>query len=245
MSQLVLLRHGESAWNKQNRFTGWVDVSLSEHGMAEAATAGKLLRDRQFDVVFTSALLRAQDTAYEVLKHNRHCTHYIRIHEIGSPRYRLYSKLSEDKGELVVHVSEALNERYYGDLQGLNKDDARTRFGADQVQQWRRGYEVQPPGGESLAMASARVMDYYRRVIKPHLQAGENVLIPAHGNSLRALIMHLEDMTPAQILNYELKTGTPHIYEFDPQLNLADKIILDPSTTDTTKTNPEASSHGA
>ncbi len=245
MSQLVLLRHGESAWNKQNRFTGWVDVSLSEHGMAEAAAAGEILRDWQFDVVFTSALLRAQDTAYEVLKHNRHCTHYVRIHEMGSPRYRLYDKTAKDEGELVVHVSEALNERYYGDLQGLNKDDARTRFGADQVQQWRRGYRVQPPGGESLAMTAERVMDYYHRAIEPSLQAGKNVLIPAHGNSLRALIMHLEEMTPKQILKYELKTGTPHIYDFDPQLNLTDKTILEPSKTDTALTNPEAYHHGA
>ncbi|WP_291523713.1 histidine phosphatase family protein [Acidithiobacillus sp.] len=248
MPQLILLRHGESAWNLQNRFTGWVDVSLSEHGMAEAATAGKILRDWRFDVVFTSALLRAQDTAYEVLKHNRHCRHYIRIHETGSPRYSLYDKKAEDEGELVVHVSEALNERYYGDLQGLNKDEARARFGAEQVQQWRRGYRVQPPGGESLEMTSQRVMDYYHRVIEPCLRAGNTLLVPAHGNSLRALIMHLEDMTPDQIMAYELKTGTPHIYDFDAQLNLTGKIIMDKSETaavSTTQTKPEGAAHGA
>ncbi len=235
MGTLILLRHGESAWNRQNRFTGWIDVSLSEQGIAEAATAGKLLQDWSFDTVFTSALLRAQDTAYEVLKHNRHCNHYLRIHETGPDWYRHYDQNAEDEGELTVHVSEALNERYYGDLQGWNKTLAAERFGKEQVHQWRRSYRIPPPGGESLEMTAQRVMRYYHDRIAPRLKAGGTVLIPAHGNSLRALIMHLEAMTPEQILAYELKTGTPHIYTLDADLKLRDKHILDsaPSMEDT------------
>ncbi|APZ42446.1 2,3-bisphosphoglycerate-dependent phosphoglycerate mutase [Acidihalobacter ferrooxydans] len=236
MPQLILLRHGESAWNLQNRFTGWVDVSLSADGVAEAVQAGEWLRDMRFDAVFTSALLRAQDTAYEVLKRNRHCTHYLRIHETGSARYGHYDRAAQDRGELVVHVSESLNERYYGDLQGLNKTAAADHFGAEQVHIWRRSYDVPPPNGESLKMTAERTLPYYHAYIEPLLRAGQTLLVTAHGNSLRALIMHLEAMTPEQILAYELHTGAPHVYDFGANLALTGKRIL--RAPDTAPTPP-------
>jgi 2,3-bisphosphoglycerate-dependent phosphoglycerate mutase len=226
MPRLILLRHGESAWNLQNRFTGWVDVSLSAHGVDEAAATGELLRDVAFDAVFTSALLRAQDTAYEVLKSNRHCTHYIRVHCNASERYRHYDRAAQDQGELVVYVSEALNERYYGDLQGIDKAVAAERFGAEQVHIWRRSYDVPPPNGESLKMTAERTLPYYHAQIEPLLRVGQTILVVAHGNSLRALIMHIEAMSPEQILAYELHTGTPHVYDFDADLKPTGKRIL-------------------
>ena len=182
--------------------------------------------------MFTSALLRAQDTAYEVLKHNRHCSHYLRIHDNGSEWYRHFDRTAQDEGELAVYTAEALNERYYGDLQGWDKTVAAERFGAEQVHQWRRSYRTPPPGGESLETTARRVMRYYHRRIAPRLRAGETVLIPAHGNSLRALIMHLEAMTPEHILAYELKTGAPHIYRLDDDLTLRDKRVLDPASAE-------------
>ena len=226
---LVLLRHGESVWNLQNRFTGWVDVSLSRRGMAEAARAGALLRDWRFDVAFTSVLLRAQDTLYEVLKQNRHCDHYMRVHETGREWYEHFHPAPGDLRELKVYTSWRLNERYYGDLQGLNKDLARQRFGAEQVHIWRRSYDVPPPGGESLKMTAERAIPYYRTRIVPRLRRGETVLVSAHGNSLRALIMHIEGMTPEQIVAFELPTGTPHVYRFDAEMRRLGHEVLHPA----------------
>ena len=228
MGTLILLRHGESTWNRQNRFTGWVDVSLSGAGMAQAARAGELLQDVRLDAVYTSALLRAQDTAYEVLKRNRECTHYLRVHEADKPWYAHFSALPEDLSAPRIYVSESLNERYYGDLQGLDKADAAKRFGAEQVHLWRRSYEVAPPGGESLKMTAGRVLPYYREHIVPHLLAGLCVLVSAHGNSLRALAMAIEGLSPAQIAAYELATGTPHVYRLDAGMHLQGKQILTP-----------------
>ncbi len=226
MARLVLLRHGESSWNLQNRFTGWVDVSLSERGIAEAIACGKLLRDYAFDAAFTSTLIRAQHTLYEVLKANAHTTHYKCLHETGSDWYGHYQPDEHDAAELEIRVSEALNERYYGDLQGLNKAAAAERFGAEQVHIWRRSYDVPPPGGESLKMTAERTLPYHHTHIEPLLREGKTVLVVAHGNSLRSMIMHLEGMTPEQILKYELATGAPHIYDFDADLKLSGKQIL-------------------
>ncbi len=227
MSELILVRHGESIWNQQNRFTGWIDVSLSRNGMREAEQAGDLLADHVFDVAFTSALLRAQDSLYEILKRNRHCDQYVRVHELSSEWYEHFVPTEEDRKELKIYVSEKLNERYYGDLQGLNKDVARQRFGAEQVHIWRRSYDVPPPNGESLKMTAARALPYYQSHIVPRLQNGERVLVAAHGNSLRAIIMHIEGMTPEQILAYELKTGAPHVYQFDAGMKPIDKYVLE------------------
>jgi len=227
VGHLTLIRHGQSIWNLQNRFTGWIDVSLSAQGVKEAQQAAVLLADQRFDLAFTSTLLRAQDSLYEILRQNHHCNHYLRIHETGRDWYEHFTPARGDESELKIYVSEKLNERYYGDLQGLNKDWASKHFGAEQVHLWRRSYDIPPPNGESLAMTAARALPYFQSRIVPPLQRGEHVLISAHGNSLRAIIMQLEQMTATQILSYELKTGAPHIYELDEQMQILEKHILE------------------
>ena len=226
MSRLFLVRHGQSVWNLQNRFTGWVDVSLSRQGVIEAQQAAALLIDEHFDLAFTSALLRAQDSLYEILRQNRNCAQHVRVHEQSSEWYEHYTPGEGDAHELKIYVSEKLNERYYGDLQGLNKDWASQRYGAEQVHLWRRSYDIPPPNGESLQMTAARTIPYYRERIVPHLRNGDNVLVSAHGNSLRSIIMHIEQMTPQQIIDYELATGAPHMYAFDDDLRVIDKRIF-------------------
>lgn len=225
MARLILVRHDQSIWNLQNRFTGWVDVSLSRQGMAEATRLGRQLSDERFDVAFTSVLMRAQDTLYEILKYNRHCDQYVRIHEAEREWYEHFTPLPGDAAELRIYTSWRLNERYYGDLQGLNKDEARKRFGAEQVRLWRRSYDVPPPNGESLEMTAQRVLPYYQEQIVPHLRAGEHVLVSAHGNSLRALIMHIENLSAEEIIQCEIATGTPHVYDLDPELKLLQKQV--------------------
>jgi 2,3-bisphosphoglycerate-dependent phosphoglycerate mutase len=191
MPDLILLRHGESQWNLENRFTGWVDVPLSPRGEGEARAAGEKLRGRRIDVVYTSVLARAIETARLALD-------------------------AAGIGDRPTVRDAALNERMYGDLQGLNKAEAARQFGADQVKLWRRSYDVRPPGGESLADTAARVLPYWRDRILPDLKAGKNVLVVAHGNSLRALVMHLDRLTPEQVLGLEIPTGVPLLYELDP-----------------------------
>jgi 2,3-bisphosphoglycerate-dependent phosphoglycerate mutase len=191
MADLILLRHGESQWNLENRFTGWVDVPLSARGEAEARAAGAKLAGRRIDRLYTSVLQRAIDTATLAL-------------ETGG------------LGALATTRDAALNERMYGDLQGLNKAEAATRFGAEQVKRWRRSYDVRPPGGESLADTAARVLPYWEGHILPDLKAGRDVLVVAHGNSLRALVMHLDHLTSAQVLELEIPTGVPLLYEMAP-----------------------------
>jgi len=225
VSRLILVRHGESIWNLQNRFTGWVDVSLSRKGIAEAQRAGELLANEHFDVAFSSALLRAQDTLYEILKQNHHCDQYVRVHERSSQWYEHFTPAEGDAAELKIYISDKLNERYYGDLQGLDKAEVQRQFGAEQVHQWRRSYDVAPPNGESLQMTAARALPYYRSHIECQLRAGKTVLVSAHGNSLRAIAMHVENLTPQQISEYEITTGTPHIYEFDARMCLIRRQI--------------------
>ena len=186
---LVLIRHGQSEWNLKNLFTGWKDVGLSEKGIVEARDAGQLLKAKglAFDVAYTSALTRAQHTLTLMLE------------ELGQP-------------DLPVIRDQALNERDYGDLTGLNKDDARQKWGEEQVHIWRRSYDVAPPGGESLRDTLARALPYYMKHIQPDVLSGKRVLVSAHGNSLRALIMAIEGLTPEQILKRELETGVPVVY---------------------------------
>jgi 2,3-bisphosphoglycerate-dependent phosphoglycerate mutase len=220
MPRLILVRHGQSTWNLQNRFTGWVDVSLSRQGMAEAEKAGQLLANEQFDVAFTSALQRAQDTLYEILKQNRYCEQYVRVHEQNRKWYENFTPAAGDQSELKIYMSEKLNERYYGDLQGLNKVLASQQYGAEQVHLWRRSYSTPPPNGESLEMTAARVLPYYHQHIAAQLRVRRTVLVTAHGNSLRALIMHIESLSSEAILQKEIPTGTPLIYEFTSELQL-------------------------
>ena len=192
-NKLVLVRHGESEWNKKNIFTGLRNPDLTEKGLIEAVWAGRVLKTEglRFDIAFTSKLKRAQRTLDIILS------------EIGG-----------DIPEVIEDP--ALNERDYGELSGLNKDQARERWGEEQVLAWRRSYDTPPPGGESLKDTAARVQPYYLEHIWPHVAAGKNVIISAHGNSLRALIMFLEKLTPEQILDRELATAAPQVYRLSP-----------------------------
>lgn len=186
---LVLVRHGQSEWNLKNLFTGWKDPGLTEKGVAEARAAGERLKRKglKFDIAYTSVLSRAQKTLDLMLS------------ELGQTG-------------LKTIKDQALNERDYGDLTGLNKDEARKKWGEEQVHIWRRSYDVPPPGGESLKDTLARALPYYMVHIQPDVLAGKSVLVSAHGNSLRALIMALEGLTPEQILKRELETGVPIVY---------------------------------
>jgi 2,3-bisphosphoglycerate-dependent phosphoglycerate mutase len=200
---LVLVRHGESEWNKKNLFTGWRDVDLTENGINEARAAGRKLKAQglSFDVAFTSALIRAQHSLDLVLD------------ELGQKA-------------VPVFKDQALNERDYGDLSGLNKDDARAKWGENQVHIWRRSYDVAPPGGESLKDTAARVLPYYIQEILPRVLRGDDVLVSAHGNSLRALIMVLERLSPKEIVAREIATGVPLIYRLNADSTVAEKKDL-------------------
>jgi 2,3-bisphosphoglycerate-dependent phosphoglycerate mutase len=199
---LVLVRHGESEWNKLNLFTGWRDVDLTEKGIGEARAAGKRLKAKglKFGIAFTSVLKRAQRTLDLMLD------------ELGQA--------------MPIERDQALNERDYGDLSGLNKDDARKKWGEEQVHIWRRSYAVAPPGGESLRDTGARVWPYYLHRIQPHVLRGEGVLISAHGNSLRAMIMALEGLSGDEIVKRELETGVPILYRLNADSTIAAKEIL-------------------
>jgi 2,3-bisphosphoglycerate-dependent phosphoglycerate mutase len=200
---LVLVRHGESEWNKLNLFTGWRDPNLTEKGVEEAHRAGKLLKAEgiTFDIAFTSVLTRAQRTLGFILD------------ELGQP-------------DLQTVKDQALNERDYGELSGLNKDDARKKWGEEQVLIWRRSFDVPPPGGESLKDTAARTLPYYDAKIWPEVKVGRNVIVAAHGNSLRSMIMQLEKLSPEQILKVELHTGAPIIYRLKGDGSVQDKRAL-------------------
>jgi 2,3-bisphosphoglycerate-dependent phosphoglycerate mutase len=200
---LVLVRHGQSDWNLKNLFTGWKDPDLTELGIQEATTGGQALADYgiKFDIAFTSALVRAQHTLKLVLD------------KVGQP-------------DLETIRDQALNERDYGDLSGLNKDDARAKWGEEQVHVWRRSYDVPPPGGESLRDTGARVWPYYLTEILPRVLRGEKVLVAAHGNSLRSLVMVLDRLTREQVLSLNLATGVPMVYKLKADSTVASKEVL-------------------
>jgi 2,3-bisphosphoglycerate-dependent phosphoglycerate mutase len=200
---LVLVRHGQSEWNLKNLFTGWRDVDLTEKGVGEAQEAGRKLKAQgiQFDVAYTSALKRAQRTNELIL-----------------------TEMGQTKVPVIRNI--ALNERDYGELSGLNKDDARVKWGEEQVHIWRRSYDVPPPGGESLKDTLARTLPYYVTEIQPRVLRGERVLVTAHGNSLRALVMVLEQLTPEGILKREIGTGAPIIYRLNADSTVEDRKDL-------------------
>jgi 2,3-bisphosphoglycerate-dependent phosphoglycerate mutase len=200
---LVLVRHGQSEWNLKNLFTGWRDVDLTEKGIEEARAAGRRLKAQglRFDVAFTSVLVRAQRSLDLMLE------------EMGQKN-------------IAVLKDQALNERDYGDLSGLNKDDARKKWGEEQVRIWRRSYDVAPPGGESLKDTAARVLPYYIQDILPRVLRGDNAIVAAHGNSLRALVMVLERLSPQQIVEREIATGVPLIYRLNADSTVAEKKDL-------------------
>ena len=230
MVKLILIRHGQSIWNLQNRFTGCVDVSLSKKGMKEAKEAGNKLKKYKFDLAFSSKLIRAQETLYKILDVNKNCDSYLRVHDGEKGNwYNQFTQSENEENELVIRISPALNERYYGALQGKNKDEVRKQYGEEQVHIWRRSFEERPPRGESLKQTSARVVPYYKENILPELKKGKNVIISAHGNSLRALIMSLENLSAQECMELELATGTPIIYELDEKsknLTIKSKLIL-------------------
>lgn len=201
MAQLILLRHGQSQWNLENRFTGWIDVPLSEKGIQEAKQAGLKLRDLRIDQAYTSVLKRAIDTLSLALQ-------------------------SAGKNGVPIVKDQALNERHYGELQGLNKEETARKFGKEQVHVWRRSYDIAPPGGESLKDTAARTLPYFKKKVLPDLKAGKNVLIAAHGNSLRSIVMEIEKLSPEEILKVEIPTGVPIVYEFDADLKFKSKKIL-------------------
>jgi 2,3-bisphosphoglycerate-dependent phosphoglycerate mutase len=202
MPILALVRHGQSLWNHENRFTGFVDVPLTEKGRAEARQAAKALAGLEFDVAYTSALTRAQETLAIILE-------------------------SLDQRIPVIRDA-ALNERHYGDLQGLNKEDAARRWGDHQVKLWRRSFDVPPPNGESLEMTARRVLPFYDRAICGDLRLGKNVLVVAHGNSNRSLVMQLDKLTGEQVVGLELATGVPLVYELSTECEVSHKRITTP-----------------
>jgi len=216
MSRLILLRHGQSTWNKQNLFTGWVDVPLSPLGIQEALNAGELIRDIPIDIIFTSTLTRAQMTALLAMSNHSSGKTPIMQHP-ENPRIAEWETIFSDhtKAETIpVICAWEINERMYGELQGLNKAETAEKFGAEQVKLWRRSYDIAPPEGESLAMTAERSIPYFTKQIVPYLKQGKNVLVSAHGNSLRSIIMHLDGLTKDEVLHLELATGVPIMYEY-------------------------------
>ena len=192
MASLILIRHGQSVWNASNRFTGWTDVDLSDKGVIEAEAAGRQLSEIRIDVVHTSDLIRAQRTAEIVMQHN------------------------ESSGEDVpIRYDWRLNERHYGSLQGLNKAETAEKHGAEQVHIWRRSFDAPPPEGESLEMTAERTIPYFTEEIIPDLESGKNVLVSAHGNSLRSIVMHIEEISPEDIVSLEIPTGEPMYYNYE------------------------------
>jgi len=202
MPTLVLLRHGQSRWNLENRFTGWVDVPLTEKGRAEARAAGEALQASGFDVAYTSQLVRAQETLELILASQRSRPPVIR--------------------------DQALNERHYGDLQGLDKAATAQRYGEPQVKIWRRSYDVAPPNGESLEMTAKRTLPFFERAIGVDLQRGKNVLVAAHGNSIRSIVMKLDGLSPEQVVALELETGVPLVYQMTAELKVLGKEVRRP-----------------
>jgi len=224
-AKLILLRHGKSVWNEKNIFTGWVDIPLSAAGIHQALDAGERLKDVPIDLIFSSQLVRAKMTALLAMLHHSS----LKVPVLMNPsddRMQAWSQIyseSTKKETIPMICAWQLNERMYGELQGLNKKDTADRFGAEQVHEWRRSYHGCPPGGESLKMTVDRAWTYYQKVILPYLQEGKHVFIAAHGNSLRALIMHLEKLTEKQISELELETGVPLVYDYHMTLNRYDR----------------------
>lgn len=232
MAKLIMLRHGQSLWNALNKFTGWVDVPLSERGRAEATIASCKLRDAGYrvDVCFTSILIRAIETAIVVLTE---CDEIrsgkipIIQHEVDDPNWHGWDKYHSDPAqEIPIFPSPALSERYYGQLQGLNKAETAEKYGKDQVQLWRRSFSIQPPGGESLEDTLHRSVPFFKERILKRLMQGENVLVAAHGNSLRSIMMDLDHLDQDEVVKLELETGVPIVYDVSPDGQATNKLIL-------------------
>ena len=215
MATLILLRHGQSVWNKKNVFTGWVDVPLSQEGIHEALNAGEKIANIEFDVVYTSVQIRAIETAMIALAGNKSEKTPVVIHNDGKMAEwtTVYSE-SMNQNVIPVYRDWHLNERYYGQLQGKNKAETAAMYGDEQVHQWRRSYDIAPPEGECLKDTAERTIPFFKENILSKLQEGKNVLVSAHGNSLRSIVMFIEKLTQEEVLNLEIPTGIPMFYEF-------------------------------
>ncbi len=225
MTQLILVRHGQSQWNLENRFTGWVDVPLSQKGIQEATNAGKQLKNTRFDSIYVSHMLRAIQTLHYILLELEDKRTPIFHHE--DRRLQDWEHYSGDKSlEIPVYQSLKLAERYYGDLQGLNKQETRDKFGDEQVHKWRRSYDIPPPNGECLKDTAERTIPYYQNCIETDLKQGKTVLVTAHGNSLRSIVMHVEQISEQEIPFVEIPTGVPITYTFDNNLVIKEKKLL-------------------
>jgi 2,3-bisphosphoglycerate-dependent phosphoglycerate mutase len=216
MAILILVRHGESVWNKKNVFTGWVDVPLSQNGIIEAIKAGEQLADINFDIVFTSVQIRAIETTMLALAQNQSDKTPVIIHNEGKMKdwTVIYSEKMA-QSIIPVYCDFHLNERYYGQLQGKNKAETAKEFGDKQVHLWRRSYDIPPPDGECLKDTAERTIPFFKEYVLPQLEEGKNVLVSAHGNSLRSIVMFIDNLTKEQILDLEIPTGKPLIYDFN------------------------------
>lgn len=232
MAKLILLRHGQSLWNAANKFTGWVDIPLSEQGRAEATIASCKLKNNKYhvDVCFTSLLFRAMETAVICLTEcDEICGGKTPIikHDAADEDWHGWDKYDGNpEEELPIYPSVALDERYYGQLQGLNKTQTVEKYGKEQVHEWRRSFTVPPPGGESLEDTMKRALPFFQERILTHLKHGDNVLVAAHGNSLRSIMMGLDNLSPEEVTKLELATGVPTVYDIDESGKATNKAIL-------------------
>lgn len=214
VSKLILLRHGQSVWNKLNLFTGWVDIPLSLEGIEESIAAGKVMGDLNVDVIYTSGLIRSQTTAMLAMAYN-HAGKIPCVQHMGKDSFvSWHQKGAQDVSLIPLYIAEELNERMYGDLQGKNKEQMVEEFGSDQVKLWRRSFHVSPPGGESLAKTAERSVSFFVSRIVPDLTAGKDVFVCAHGNSLRAIVMYIEKLSEEEVLELNLATGSLKTYEY-------------------------------
>ena len=212
MNSLVMVRHGQSRWNAVNRFTGWVDVTLSTMGIHEAEECGDKLRELQFDVAFTSELIRAQQTLFAIL--SRQNKTGMVVHSSSKDPLYLSSNFMTVE-DIPIYETHKLNERHYGILQGLDKAEVKSKYGEEQVMRWRRGYKECPPDGESLEDVYKRAVPYFISTVMPYIASGKNVIVSAHGNSLRAIVKYIENINDEQIVNLDIPTGEVIRYEFD------------------------------
>ncbi len=212
MNYLILVRHGQSRWNLENRFAGWVDVALSKKGIEEAMDCGEELENVELDIAFTSKLSRAQETLFLILAKQKKTG--IFLHENNKRDKWSFHPSRFDDSEIPVYSSDSLNERFYGNLQGQNKQEAKEVYGEEQVFIWRRSYDIQPPGGESLKDTYERTIPYFKEHIFPQLEDGKNVIVAAHGNSLRSVVKYIENISDEDITKLEITTGKPIYYQF-------------------------------
>lgn len=234
MAKLILIRHGQSTWNAANKFTGWVDVPLSHRGRQEAMQAAQTLGDYRIDVCFTSYLVRAIETAVICLTEREHGLEGkspVLQHQADDPHWHGWDHYDGDhREEIPIFLSAALDERCYGNLQGLNKAETAKKFGSELVHQWRRSFSTRPPGGESLEDTADRTIPYFQTRILTHLKNGDNVLVSAHGNSLRSMVMFLDRLSQETVCELELATGIPIIYDVNFEGHVTNKVVLNNSS---------------